>query len=289
MLARGGSQVLKVPKAMVERKDDTSGDQPFLSRWSERKRASDGDSARASPDTDPERVEGADTAADEELAANREAAEAIDIDSLNKDSDYTPYFKDGVPPALKSAALQKLWRSSPIFANIDGLNDYDEDFTLPKTPIGAIKTAWKFGRGFLTDEDDADKGEAAPDPQTVGSGEDEGETVADAATSGPDAENNDDREGEPDPDSPETGPAETGQEDTKVSDTDVAGSEAAETGAAKTGAAETGPAETGPAETGSPTANRADAPGEKPDLVPAPGVGLRERLDMAAFSGGDED
>jgi hypothetical protein len=171
-----------VLKAMAERKDDISQDRPFLSRWSERKRSSETDPERGRLNTDPEQVEGADAGTvDEDKAANQVAAEAIDIDSLDEDSDYSPFFKDGVPPALKSAALRRLWRSNPVFANIDGLNDYDEDFTIPNTPMGAIKTAWKFGRGFLTDDDLADKDKIVPEP---GDGDDE--AVAEAVTSEPD-------------------------------------------------------------------------------------------------------
>jgi hypothetical protein len=233
---------------MAERKDDISQDQPFLSRWSERKQRAELDAEGNRPDANSERVEGADAGTvDEEQAANQAAAEAIDIDSLDEDSDYSPFFKDGVPPALKSAALQRLWRSSPVFANIDGLNDYDEDFTIPKTPMGAIKTAWKFGRGFITD-DDADKGEIIPEPEMAEapeiaagpeagqSGEDNEETVAEAVISHPDPADDHDSESDPAPD-PQS----------------------------------------------------EDATGEKPDPHPAPCVGLRNRLDMAAFSDRDDD
>ena len=57
------------------------------------------------------------------------AAEDLpDIDSLDKDSDYTPFMAEGVPAELKKLALRALWRSDPVLANLDGLNDYDEDF-----------------------------------------------------------------------------------------------------------------------------------------------------------------
>ncbi len=59
------------------------------------------------------------------------AAEDLpDIDSLDKDSDYTPFMQVGVPEALKKLALRALWRSDPVLANLDGLNDYDEDVKL---------------------------------------------------------------------------------------------------------------------------------------------------------------
>jgi len=56
-------------------------------------------------------------------------AEGIDIDELEYGSDFTPFMDAKVPKALKRMALRKLWRSNPILANVDGLNDYDEDFS----------------------------------------------------------------------------------------------------------------------------------------------------------------
>jgi hypothetical protein len=236
---------------MVERKDDISQDRPFLSRWSQLKQRAEIDADAGRPDTDPEQAEGADAeAADEELAANQAAAEAIDIDGLNEDSDYSPFFKDGVPEDLKNVALRRLWRSNPVFANIDGLNDYDEDFTIPKTPIGAIKTAWKLGRGFLTDDDLADKDGTGPDAPTAEPGEGD-EAVAEAVASDPDPVRLDPVR----PDSVSPDPALDAQRldpEPKDSQPDDAVDKASE-----------------------------------PD--PTPGVGLRSRLDMAAFSGRDDD
>ncbi|HSG95468.1 MAG TPA: DUF3306 domain-containing protein [Afifellaceae bacterium] len=227
---------------MAERKDHTPEDRPFLSRWSERKQRAELEAADRQSEAGPDQVEGADDeTADEELAANQAAAEAIDLDSLDEDSDYSPFLKDGVPADLKSAALQRLWRSNPVFANIDGLNDYDEDFTIPTTPMGAIKTAWKFGRGFLTDDDIADKDKTAAEPETVESAEGDDEAVAKAVTSELDPVRLD-----------PVGDKEKGSEPAGISQPD-------------------------------------DATGEKPDPRPAPSVGLRNRLDMAAFSGRDDD
>jgi len=48
-----------------------------------------------------------------------------DVETLEKDSDFTAFLKEGVPEQL-----QKLWRTDPVFANLDGLNDYDEDFSV---------------------------------------------------------------------------------------------------------------------------------------------------------------
>ena len=70
------------------------------------------------------------------------------LDTLNADSDFTKFLRTDVPPILKKAALRKLWTSDPVLANVDGLNDYDEDFA--KMGLGkAVKTAYQVGKGMI--------------------------------------------------------------------------------------------------------------------------------------------
>ncbi len=134
---------------MAEEDDPGEG---FLSRWSRRKRQ-----VEIEPPEPQERSEAGDIepageaepeAVDEELEANRLAAEAIDIDSLGKDDDFTVFLKRGVPELLRRTALRKMWRTDPVFANVDGLNDYDQDFRNPAHSV--YKSLWQVGRGFLT-------------------------------------------------------------------------------------------------------------------------------------------
>ncbi len=67
----------------------------------------------------------------EDTPAGGDAAKDLPpIDGLDKDSDYTPFLEEGVPEKLARAAMRKLWRSDPIFAFRDGLDDYDEDFSM---------------------------------------------------------------------------------------------------------------------------------------------------------------
>jgi hypothetical protein len=73
-----------------------------------------------------------------------------DIETLEKDSDYTPFLAEGVPESIRKLALRKLWASDPVLANIDGLNDYDEDFTI----IEAIKTFVSEGLEKLNETED---------------------------------------------------------------------------------------------------------------------------------------
>ncbi len=134
---------------MAEKEDPEEG---FLSRWSRRKREVDQappELAEPAPEALPDTADSSEAEAlDEELEANRLAAEAIDIDALGKDDDFTVFLKRGVPELLRKAALRKLWRTDPVFANVDGLNDYDEDFRNPTHSV--YKSLWQIGRGFLT-------------------------------------------------------------------------------------------------------------------------------------------
>lgn len=68
--------------------------------------------------------------AGEPAAAEVDVAELDlpDVETLTYESDFTTFLRDGVPERLKQAALRKLWLSDAVFANLDGLNDYD-----PKT------------------------------------------------------------------------------------------------------------------------------------------------------------
>lgn len=76
-----------------------------------------------------------------------------DIDSLTAESDFTGFLRKDVPKALQRRALRKLWTSDPVLACLDGLNDYEEDFTDAATVVEGMKSSYQVGRGFLTDEE----------------------------------------------------------------------------------------------------------------------------------------
>lgn len=103
-------------------------DEPLISRWSRRKQQQreQTEAAEAAAGEPPAEAEGA--------AAGETPPELPDIDNLDKDSDFTAFMQEGVPEDLRSRALRKLWLSDPMFAEIDGLDDYDED-------VGAILKA----------------------------------------------------------------------------------------------------------------------------------------------------
>jgi len=147
--------------------DDRDGEavRGFMARWSRRKRA---------PETepDPEDVAAAEAEAQAEAEA-KERAEAADTrtddeilrdlglpdpDSLGPGDDFKRFMAPQVPTRFRTRALRKLWTSNPVLANLDGLNDYDGDYT-GKTPgglveIGNVRTAYRVGRGLLKAVDD---------------------------------------------------------------------------------------------------------------------------------------
>jgi hypothetical protein len=106
---------------------------PFLARWSRRKQAKLDESDAGG---DAQAVAGSDgEVIGQESGENPATAEIVeqlpDIESLDENSDFTAFLKEGVPDALRRGALRRLWRLNPVFANLDGLADYDEDFTTP--------------------------------------------------------------------------------------------------------------------------------------------------------------
>lgn len=72
-----------------------------------------------------------------------------DPDTLKPGDDFTAFLRDVVPEHLRRRALRRLWRSNPVLANLDGLNDYDGDFTNAATDAPGVKTAYRVGKGLL--------------------------------------------------------------------------------------------------------------------------------------------
>lgn len=171
-------------------------DERPLSRWSRRKAAARGHGgaipviAEAPPailEEDPaapvEDVALGAAGADGEITPSPSGDEAAldlpDIDSLDRDSDFTVFMKEGVPAHLRNLAMRKLWASDPVLANLDGLIDYGEDFTDIKSGVfEAVKTVLDSNDqdGNVAEQPAAQSTEAATDPETAQTGPDsEGE------------------------------------------------------------------------------------------------------------------
>ena len=86
-----------------------------------------------------------------------EELEAIDIDTLTYDNDFTIFMKSWVPGPLRQRALRKLWTTNPALAVLDGLNDYDLDYTDAAMQAGHVVSSYMPGRGYASLEEVAEK------------------------------------------------------------------------------------------------------------------------------------
>ncbi len=89
-----------------------------------------------------------------------------DPDTLRPGDDFTAFLQKEVPERLRRLALRKLWRSDPLLANVDGLVDYGEDFTITQSAGEVIATAYQVGKGFAAPlvEEAAELAEAEVQP-----------------------------------------------------------------------------------------------------------------------------
>ena len=101
------------------------------------------DQARAAEAEDAKLAE----RSDEEILAELDLPEP---EALESPDQVREFLNSAVPQRLKTRALRKLWRLNPIFANLDGLVDYGEDFTDAAMVIENMQTVYQVGKGMLT-------------------------------------------------------------------------------------------------------------------------------------------
>ena len=134
--------------------NDQSGENGggFVARWSRRKTEERERQAYLEIETLKEEKDsslGEITVPEEGEEEKTDVQELPDIDTLDKDSDYTPFLKDGVPSKLKRLAFRKLWMSDPAFGIIDGLDDYAEDFSAIGIVAQEVLTNYRPGKGMV--------------------------------------------------------------------------------------------------------------------------------------------
>lgn len=124
----------------------------FLHRWSVRKaEARNGVLAPEPEDAKAEVQSPADEPAPEVEA--EPAPDLPDVETLDASSDYTAFLGKNVPQDVANLAFRKLWRSDPVLANLDGLNDYDQDYSKVGMVSEVVKTLYQVGKGFITSDD----------------------------------------------------------------------------------------------------------------------------------------
>lgn len=103
-------------------KPEDNGQDGFLARWSRRK----AEAREEKPVETPAEME---AVAEEEPEID--PASLPPIETLTGASDFSLFLKKGVPPALRAAALRKLWLVEPSVVNYQPLVEYNWDFTAP--------------------------------------------------------------------------------------------------------------------------------------------------------------
>jgi len=136
----------------------SSDDEGVLSRWSRLKRDAKTEQSTARPAASQREADAATgPPPDGQEAARQEGLEdeerllteddLPDIDSLSYESDFSAFLQKNVPDHLHRLAMKKLWTSDPVLANLDGLNDYDLDYTIGEVMEIAAQSAEDLIRG----------------------------------------------------------------------------------------------------------------------------------------------
>jgi hypothetical protein len=177
----------------------------FLSRWSDRKlnvepEGTEPPSSESLPEKkSEEEFEGK---TDEEILSILELPEPETL----KLGDTVEKFMDGrVPERIRLRALRAFWKTNPVLANIDGLDEYCEDYTDAALVVENLQTIYQVGKGYAVQaldaleslaEDDAieaiesvDQSIANRDTQKLES-KDQSENEFAESTSSPDPEEN---------------------------------------------------------------------------------------------------
>jgi len=151
----------------------TTDEKDFLARWSRRKQAAREGLGEPEPEQPAVPAENAEPSAEMTPPADEAAYADVDFDALDYSSDYTRFMAGDVPEMVQRRALRALWRSDPVLANIDGLCDYDEDYTDAARAVETLVSSYRAGHGYRSDEEiaameaeDRAEGEARPEAET---------------------------------------------------------------------------------------------------------------------------
>lgn len=107
-----------------------SDEDDFLARWSRRKRAARDGAA------EPEPAAAEKTAPEPEPAAGEPPEPLPSLDDLTADSDLAAFLREGVPAALRNAAMRRMWSLDPVVRDYVGPSEYAWDFNQPGSMAG---------------------------------------------------------------------------------------------------------------------------------------------------------
>ena len=140
--------------------DNKELEENFLSRWSKKK-------SKQKSEIENSKYEQLDKESSEETDVSSSLVEENDKlnddellkkynlpnpEKIKREKSLDVFFKEGVPDRLRQIALRRVWRLNPIIRFADAeINDYHEDFTDAATVIEGMETAYKVGKGYVTD------------------------------------------------------------------------------------------------------------------------------------------
>lgn len=140
----------------------------FASRWAKRKQA-----VLEERQATEEVVENVEVVEKIEAAPEKTEAEVLaefgltDPDEMVKGDDFSGFMDTAIPTQLRNRALRKLWTSNSALANLDGLLDYGDDFTIKEGAADVIATAYKVGKGYFDKDAEVEETEGATEEELV--------------------------------------------------------------------------------------------------------------------------
>ena len=132
-----------------------SEDKGFLSRWSGRKLSAEQDEP-ALPSAGVEQAEESldefEGKSDDEILS---ILELPDPETLTLGDTVEKFMSGRVPERIRARALRAFWKTNPVLANLDGLDEYWDDYTDAAMIIENMETIYQVGKGYATQALDA--------------------------------------------------------------------------------------------------------------------------------------
>lgn len=165
----------------------------FAARWSRLKEDRRRDKKGAAPAEEEQEISLAAATGDDPAAPDTPAAipdeDLPDPDSMDVKGDFSVFMQAGVSRALQRRALRRLWSLDPVFANVDGLVEYGDDFRDAAKQAGSLRESGHAARRLAR----ALRGAEPPSEETPAAGQDEEKAaVAGEAAALPDEEEDED-------------------------------------------------------------------------------------------------
>ncbi len=130
----------------------------FISRWAERKRRVQDESqkmaaeAKEAATSEPQAADEFEGKTDDEILMELELPAP---ESLKLGDSVAGFMDARVPERIRHRALRAFWKTNPVLANIDGLDEYCEDYTDAVMIIENMETIYEVGKGYASQALDA--------------------------------------------------------------------------------------------------------------------------------------